>query len=671
MGKRIIGRILDIDQPNCEADRRRIKRLVLETPTRQVTLENIEVHPWVRRRLSMGASGAFYFSMSLAHIYGVRLSDGNSEFQIDAANFWWLLGGGLAVAVGVSVGAVNPLGWLFALCGVSAVIVSLDARHAQAMFRADASAAFEEAAAATADAQMRAHAKGVLEEASAAKVARVVTVRSIDGGAAGFVRHRFMRAFSASMLVFIVATILVSAGAALVFQVSSSSGALDYASNGAAIVLMFVVLVAAACLSAALLGAVLDFIHRRWIAAVMLIVSALLAFYHAEYAAVAFENVFDVTLLKTAATREIAQKLPAGGQLAAASLVAYAMTVLIMLECAGWAWWQLRASRADFAAVRGWRPSPWRLFTATRARMGLPGFISNFGKGRFGLTLLYFLRGVLNLGLVAFVLAAGDFSNGNFSLQVTGTLLGLAGLNLIGGGLLLHRWAGARATKLYQDAREWDARAPVVFLRAFTQDAIKLKVHALDPLARFPAGCGEARTLDELLLEHASIYGPVIAIGDPHNPTPPLGAARVFVEGAGEEWQEVVKSLLSASRLVVMCPSPTMGTSWEVNLVASRPDLRSIFLPNPNLPRGVIEELFAALAPPGQAPALRRGHAIVAAYHEPVHGWTVLTTRRRASVETYTVPLTRALQALLGYDAIALPKARAGSGGQVGTTVTA
>ena len=51
-----------------------------------------------------------------------------------------------------------------------------------------------------------------------------------------------------------------------------------------------------------------------------------------------------------------------------------------------------------------------------------------------------------------------------------------------------------------------------------------------DPLLKLTAGVAQARMLDEILLEDASPYGPVQAIGDPTEGIPPLGAARIFCE---------------------------------------------------------------------------------------------------------------------------------------------
>jgi hypothetical protein len=339
----------------------------------------------------------------------------------------------------------------------------------------------------------------------------------------------------------------------------------------------------------------------------------------------------------------------------------------ISLECFGWSWWQLRVDRAQYHAARGWRPPPWRIVSTMRQALGLPGFISNFGRGKFALTVTYFLVALVNVGLVAALVAPlnviGARENVLLRSFVALGFLSPLLLNALGLGALLQRIAARQATRLYQQARAWDARPPVVFLRAFDQDAAKLRSRSFDPFVRFPAGCGAARTVDELLLEGASVYGPVIAIGDPRDPTPPLGAARIFVPGNDNEWQHVVHSLLTASSAVVMCPSTSAGVQWELDLISDAVGrLNVILLANPSLSRDDTIALFRRIAPSGQAPALEPGQTPIAAYLDADKAWRVLSTKRRPCVQTYTVALNYALQATLGLKGVALrkpPKQRA------------
>jgi hypothetical protein len=288
-----------------------------------------------------------------------------------------------------------------------------------------------------------------------------------------------------------------------------------------------------------------------------------------------------------------------------------------------------------------------------RRFLGLPAFLAQFGRGRTGLTLLYLLLASMNAALPAYVLvgpllATPEVWRDPVLLALCGLLIALPLLNLLGLGKLISGAADRRATALYQRVRQWDARAPIVFLRAFDQDKAKLKTATIDPFVRVPAGVVRARTLDEILLEHASPYGPVIAIGDPRDPTPPLGAARVFVpEGGDAGWQSVVTSLVDAAEAVVMCPTSSAGVRWELDLLArAEARRRTIFLANPELALEETSALFAQLVGADALAQLRRRQNPLAAYPDGA-AWVIVTARRR-NVQTYTIALNIALQAMLG-----------------------
>jgi hypothetical protein len=350
-------------------------------------------------------------------------------------------------------------------------------------------------------------------------------------------------------------------------------------------------------------------------------------------------------------------RIPPGGAAWFVMIVCIVVEI-ILLEGVLWALWQFAVSRRSFLAARGWRPPLFFPMRSFRRRLGLPSFLANFGRGGLRLAFYYFVVAVFNTGLFALFailflvdslpefaerLLVDDSPN-----HITALFLGIAFLlNILGAGAFVARIANRRATKVYQDVREWDARAPIVFLRAFDQDKSRLKADSLDPFLKLAAGVGAKRTMDEILLEHASPYGPVIAIGDPRDPAPPLGAARVFVPGTDFSWRNVVSSLVGASKAVVMCPSQTEGVRWEMELIARMgAGRRTIYLANPALDREQTLAVFAALAPDGEI-EVERGQLPIVAFHDPSRGWCVLSARR-LNVQTVTVGLNIALQAMFG-----------------------
>jgi hypothetical protein len=485
---------------------------------------------------------------------------------------------------------------------------------------------------------------------------------SIDRAAGGYLRHAFVRAISASWLVLlVVVTLGLVASVLLSMPQTSFGGYIGYLIGMALVIAM---LLGALGVAAGFFSAFLDVLHRRVLAllALCVLVPACVMAALALLGAIG-----DIAgFIPPDPARDASQDLQPWQNWALVGLVA--LGGLIAGEAVGWAWWQLTVSREGFFAARGWRPSPFRFFSAMRRLAGLPAYISVFGRGRLSLTLIYFVAAVLNLGLVALlVIPFMAFGSRETSLH-TGAYLAIAMsfaalvvLNLIGAGALIAHFADARATKLYQAVREWDDRAPIVFLRSFDQDDKKLPALSRDPLVKFPAGVGSPRTLDKILLEHGACYGPVIAIGDPRDPTPPLGAARVFVSGQSNEWQHVVVSLVGAAKAVVMCPNDSQGVQWELGLISSAEGrVHVIYLANPEQAPEVNAALFARLAPAGEtAPALGAKQAPIAAYRDPKLGWRVLSTAKPPCVQTYTIALNWALQALLGREGQPIRKARA------------
>ena len=118
------------------------------------------------------------------------------------------------------------------------------------------------------------------------------------------------------------------------------------------------------------------------------------------------------------------------------------------------------------------------------------------------------------------------------------------------------------------EIRKFDNRPPILFLRSFADDQISLHtIHRsrhIKLLQIFDSGV-HISTLDELLVQRYSYIGPVIAIGNPKNPIPPLGASRKYVEGMG--WEEIAISLMRQSAIIVIVVGDTESLLWEVHQV--------------------------------------------------------------------------------------------------------
>jgi hypothetical protein len=109
-----------------------------------------------------------------------------------------------------------------------------------------------------------------------------------------------------------------------------------------------------------------------------------------------------------------------------------------------------------------------------------------------------------------------------------------------------------------------DSRAPILFLRSFKDDQVRLD-RAKRNVVAFLVLWGEPRpTLDHVLLEEGTAQGPVIAIGAPGT-TVPFGAARAYL--SHDNWTEVVSDLALRSQVIVIALDETAGIKWEFNEV--------------------------------------------------------------------------------------------------------
>ena len=124
------------------------------------------------------------------------------------------------------------------------------------------------------------------------------------------------------------------------------------------------------------------------------------------------------------------------------------------------------------------------------------------------------------------------------------------------------------------DARrllERDSRPPVLYLRAFGDDRLRLWTATLGRsslIERFTLRRFDR--FEEVLVRRLSQYGPVIAVNPPGTKLAPLGAARQTIENA--EWHEEVAGWMAACALIVFLTPPIEvreGLRWELRTVLS------------------------------------------------------------------------------------------------------
>ncbi|WP_395646154.1 hypothetical protein [Terricaulis sp.] len=367
------------------------------------------------------------------------------------------------------------------------------------------------------------------------------------------------------------------------------------------------------------------------------------------------------------------------------------------------------APQSDFMAGRGWRPPARRWLANARRVLGMPNYLGSLGRKQLGPTALFLLSIVFSSFFVAapFMIAT-PFGAQGFQLfsipaqletnigtaraicgeygsettvafmqradaagppgsplsacvqQILSARLGnvwFSPLMMLGFsgffalvGLAFGRAGLRAATRAYQNVRDWDARAPIVFLRAFRADEARIPAARHGVLPRLSLRPGQPRTLDEIVLDTASPYGPVIAIGRPDEELPPLGAARIYARDG--DWQATVTGLCDAAACIVICADASEGVQWELQQIVARGYAqKTVLLISPQLKRKdrrlLAHKLFAVNVSNGDP---------IGALHDTRGALTALTSKR-SSRAAYGVALTIALDALLGEPVPPQPKA--------------
>lgn len=135
------------------------------------------------------------------------------------------------------------------------------------------------------------------------------------------------------------------------------------------------------------------------------------------------------------------------------------------------------------------------------------------------------------------------------------TLIGCV-LAVIVVGVLMRALADQRQRKYEQQtapsaqyAIQEDRRPAILLLRSFADDVAK------------NGGERFEETIAPLLMQ----YGPLVAIGDPRDDLPDLGAYRDYVDDAA--WQERVRAYIGSAKFIVMIPGNSRWIRWELSQI--------------------------------------------------------------------------------------------------------
>jgi hypothetical protein len=136
-----------------------------------------------------------------------------------------------------------------------------------------------------------------------------------------------------------------------------------------------------------------------------------------------------------------------------------------------------------------------------------------------------------------------------------------------------------------------DSRPPVLYLRAFYQEAEAFTWGTKEQMARYTAMSLTTQTsyiitiTFEQYLEAAISQGigPFVALGNPEDFLPPEGAAREYAEDS--DWQQQFLKLAETAKAIVMEVSRSDNLRWEIAALLSHGWQRKLFVITPPMPK--------------------------------------------------------------------------------------
>jgi hypothetical protein len=125
-----------------------------------------------------------------------------------------------------------------------------------------------------------------------------------------------------------------------------------------------------------------------------------------------------------------------------------------------------------------------------------------------------------------------------------------------------------------------DPRPPVLLLRSFVDDSLlvdqRIKV-LIDQQATI--------RFEEAMSAYFSAYGPFVAVGEPGQTLPQVGAARAYL--TKEEWQSAVKKWIGQASFIVLVAGATEWVRWELKQILAQSRVGELLLLLPPLQMGV------------------------------------------------------------------------------------
>jgi hypothetical protein len=172
----------------------------------------------------------------------------------------------------------------------------------------------------------------------------------------------------------------------------------------------------------------------------------------------------------------------------------------------------------------------------------------------------------------------------------------LSALACLGLAVVPYRRARRHAAPEAASVTSHDARAPVLYLRSFGDDRLKVRARGgagrHSSLERF--GSRRRQRFEEVIAGCLWARGPVIAVGEPGERLAPLGGARMNFTDAS--WQAGVETWLDRAGLIVITVGRSAGLAWELSRVAEHQLWDRTILLFPPLPVAELADRWRYLA---------------------------------------------------------------------------
>jgi hypothetical protein len=197
---------------------------------------------------------------------------------------------------------------------------------------------------------------------------------------------------------------------------------------------------------------------------------------------------------------------------------------------------------------------------------------------------------------IALCVAFGEVQKSSFGALETGILMGLLALVAQGVGSVF-RHGDRHLVKDSREVLQHDLRPPILLLRPFSDDFLSLT--GFERNMTLAMGQPITGTIEEYICQEFSPLGPVIAIGRPNQPLPPLGAARFWA--ADCDWRGVILDAAAEAQYVVMIMGDLEsqlksleGFAWEVREMLAPSFREKLILVVPPISDDILESRWAA-----------------------------------------------------------------------------